>query len=117
MKKINVYDFTGERAILDSDGDMVYQEVLSCLKENENVELSFENVTTILSIFTTSAIGQLYKNFDSEFLNEHLTISHMSTEDLISLKRVNERAKQFYSEPQNTTAFLEGEIFNGSDNY
>lgn len=116
MLKINVYDITGERAILDSDGDLIYNKIVSALSNNNDVELSFENVTTILSIFTTSAIGQLYKKFTSDFLNKHLKITHMSPDDLISLKRVNERAKQFYSSPESMTDFLEGEIFDENNN-
>ena len=73
MLKINVYDITGERAILDSDGDLIYNKIVSALSNNNDVELSFENVTTILSIFTTSAIGQLYKKFTSDNIN-HLTL-------------------------------------------
>lgn len=117
MKLIKVYDITGERAILDSDGDIIYQKLLSAFSNKEYVELSFEQVTTILSIFTSSAIGQLYKEYDSAFLNKHLTITHMSPEDRKSLKRVNERAKQFYSSPEHMTAFLEGEIFNEHNDY
>lgn len=112
MFNLKVYEITGERAVLDSDGDIVYQKLLEAFSQNQNVELDFSGVTTILSIFTNSAVGQLYKHYDSEFLNSHLKITHMSVEDMLSLKRVNERAKQFYSSPTDTSQFLKGEIFN-----
>lgn len=112
MFNLKVYEITGERAVLDSDGDIVYQKLLEAFSQNQSVELDFSGVTTILSIFTNSAVGQLYKHYDSEFLNSHLKITHMSVEDMLSLKRVNERAKQFYSSPTDTSQFLKGEIFN-----
>lgn len=110
MFNLKVYEITGERAILDSDGDIVYQKLLNAFSNNEHVELDFSGVTTILSIFTNSAIGQLYKHYNSDFLNDHLKITHMSPEDMLSLKRVNERAKQFYTSPEDTSQFLKGEI-------
>lgn len=116
MYKISIYDTTGERAVLDSDGDIIFHKILSAFEENECVELDFSNVTTILSIFTNSAIGQLYRKYNSDFLNNHLKITNMSTEDMLSLKRVNERAKQFYSSPSDATEFLKGDVFIETDN-
>ena len=40
----------------------------------------------------------------------------MSPEDMLSLKRVNERAKQFYTSPEDTSQFLKGEIFDEWNN-
>ena len=58
MFNLKVYEITGERAILDSDGDIVYQKLLNAFSNNEHVELDFSGVTTILSIVTNSASGQ-----------------------------------------------------------
>lgn len=108
---IKIKDYTGERAVLDSDGDKVCKLIKIALKENDIVVLDFGGVNTILSIFTNAAIGALYEDYTSEFLNEHLKIENMSLEDKKSLKRVNERAKQFYSEKNSMRAFLEEEVF------
>lgn len=111
MITIKVYEITGERAVLDSDGDIVYMKLQEAFDRGESVTLDFADVTTILSIFTNSAIAQLYTNRTSAFLNQHLKIVNMSADDLVSLKRVIDRGKEFYSSPDEAQAFLEGEIF------
>lgn len=112
MKTIRVYDITGVRAVLDSDGDIIFSMIVDEFSKGEDVTLDFIKVNTVLSMFMNSAIAQLYGKYTSQYLNEHLTIANMSLDDKITLKRVNDRAKQFYAEKKDMQQFLEEDVFN-----
>lgn len=112
MIKINVYDITGSRAVTDSpQGENVFQKICEGFEKGEKVELDFCNVKTILSMFLNSAVAPLYSRYSSDFLNQHLSIKNMDPEDKDVLKRVNERAKQFYSEKNSNMELSRSEIY------
>ncbi len=112
MKTIKIFDITGSRAVMDSpDGDKIYQMINEALLNKENVVLDFGKVNTILSMFLNSAIAPLYNDFDTDFLNKHLTITNMSDEDKATLKRVNMRAKQFYQERKNGSTLRMEDVY------
>ncbi|CRZ34602.1 uncharacterized protein DUF4325 [Herbinix hemicellulosilytica] len=116
MVYIMVFNITGERAVLDSDGDIIFDKIVKAFEKNEDVTLDFKGVNTILSIFMNSAIGHLYSKYTSDYLSKHLIIKNMSKEDLLTLKRVNERAKQFYSQQSDMSEFLREDVFNEQKN-
>lgn len=65
-------------------------------RTNQVVHVDFSDMTTVLSTFLNNAIGTLYKDYTSEFLNENLKIENLSDDDMFILKRVIKRAKEFY---------------------
>lgn len=97
---INVIDYIGDRATDMRQGDEIYKLVIEGFNQNEKVYIDFSNMTTILSTFLNNAIGTLYKDYTSEFLNENLKIVNLCQDDLYILKRVINRAKDFYTKPQ-----------------
>ena len=66
------------------------------LENDLKMVLDFNNIELITSTFLNAAIGQLYDKYDSPFLNSHLKIKNMSKEDLGLLKKVVERAKEYF---------------------
>ncbi len=99
MKTIDVAKIIDkDLAIMDTDGQKVFDNISEALKNNEIVVLDFSGISLIISAFMNAAIGQLYRDYDSNFLNNKLKIEGLSPDDLTLLKRVNERAKIFYSE-------------------
>ncbi len=52
---------------------------------------------TVLSTFLNNAIGTLYKDYTSDFLNANLKIVNLNEDDMFILRRVIKRAKDFYS--------------------
>lgn len=103
---IKVYDEIGDRATDMQQGDTIYEKIISGFSIHEIVKIDFSGMNTILSTFLNNAIGALYRDYSSEFLNENLKIINLCPEDLFILKRVIERAKDFYSNPQNITNAL-----------
>ena len=64
------------------------------------VRLSFEGVEDLTTAFLNSAIGQLYADHSEEELRRVLLPPEGSPEHLTRLKRVVDRAKEFFRDPE-----------------
>lgn len=104
---IRVIEYVGDRATDMKQGDEIYNLIIDGFNKNEIVHIDFSNMTTILSTFLNNAIGTLYKDYTSEFLNENLKIKNLCKDDLFILKRVINRAKDFYAKPQVVQSVLD----------
>jgi hypothetical protein len=94
--------------VASEDGQKVYDAIAEAIASGDQVQLSFEGVEDLTSAFLNAAIGQLYGEFDEELLKERLLPPvGASDEDLILLKRVVQRAKQYFSDPK---VFEEAEV-------
>lgn len=98
---IRVADIIGSPLCISAeDGQKVYEKLVPLLKQDRKVTISFERVTTIISLFLNAAIGQLYGDFDEDRLNSLLSVTNMTDDDLEMLKRVVDNAKRYYANPQ-----------------
>jgi len=104
---IRILDYVGDRATDMRQGDKIYELIVDGFNKQEKVYLDFSDMTTILSTFLNNAIGTLYRDYTSEFLNENLKIENLCNEDLFILKRVINRAKDFYAKPQVVQSVLD----------
>lgn len=107
---IRVLDYVGDRATDMKQGDEIYKLIIGGFSQQEKVYIDFSDMTTILSTFLNNAIGTLYKDYTSEFLNENLKIKNLCIEDLFILKRVINRAKDFYSKPKIIQSVLDDSL-------
>lgn len=107
---IRVLDYVGDRATDMKQGDEIYELIIDGFSRQEKVYLDFSDMTTILSTFLNNAIGTLYKDYTSEFLNENLKIENLCKDDLFILKRVINRAKDFYAKPQLVQSALDNHL-------
>lgn len=96
--KINIFEQIGSNAAVSSeDGEVLYKRIIKGLAEKDIVIiLDFANIELITSTFLNAAIGQLYGRFDSPFLKERLKVNNLAKEDLELLKKVVERAKEYF---------------------
>lgn len=104
---INVLQRIGDRATDMQQGDAICTEIISGFEKQETVEIDFSGMKTVLSTFLNNAIGALYKDYSSDFLNQNLKISNLCDEDMFILKRVISRAKDFYAQPQRVSDVLD----------
>ncbi len=88
--------------VASEDGEKVHAAIVSALREGKKVVLSFKGVTDLTSAFLNSAVGQLYSGeFPEELIRQQLCPpTNASQEDLLLLKRVVERAKEFFRNPE-----------------
>ncbi|MFQ5709446.1 MAG: STAS-like domain-containing protein [bacterium] len=94
---INIFEKIGSTAAVSSeDGDLLFKLISKAFKNEAKVILDFNNIDLLTSTFLNAAIGQLYGFFDGSFLKEHLAIQNMEKDDLVLLKKVVERAKEYF---------------------
>lgn len=81
------------------DGQKVYEQILKAFKDGNQVKISFEGVEDLTTAFLNTAVGQLYGIFTDEEIKLKLTVVNYEQEDLTILKRVVDRAKEFFKDP------------------
>ncbi len=104
---IKVLEVVGDRATDMKQGDQIYNRIIEQFEKNQEVQLDFQGMVTILSTFLNNAIGTLYKDYSSDFLNHNLKIINMNEDDLFILSRVTKRAKDFYSNEKKISQVLD----------
>lgn len=110
MKKIriNLFEQIGSTAAVSSeDGESLYKSIEKALEKTDLVVvLDFINIELITSTFLNAAIGQLYNKYDSPFLRKRLKVENMAREDLELLKKVVERAKEYFKDKKGFNASI-----------
>ena len=97
---INVVKVVGDSiCVTDEDGKKVYDVINDALSDGKKIIISFDGVTDLTSAFLNNAIGQLYGNFDEAFVKSKLSVTDMPKNDVVILKRVVDRAKSFFDDP------------------
>ena len=102
QEELNVLAIVGTGlCVASDDGQKLYEAIAAAFRKGLNVRLSFAGVEDLTSAFLNSAIGQLYSGeFSEEHIRAHLLPPvDLSQEDLLLLKRVVERAKEFFRNP------------------
>ncbi|MFA6450873.1 MAG: STAS-like domain-containing protein [bacterium] len=98
---IKMTDVIGRSLCMSSDdGEKVYKEIVKTLHDGQKVALSFEGAE-VISAFLNVAVGQLYNGqFAEDFISSNIRPINAPPDDLHLLKRVVERAKVFYKDPE-----------------
>lgn len=98
---IHVADIIGSQLCISAeDGQKVFEKIVVLLRQGKQVNISFEQVTMIISLFLNAAIGQLYNEFNEDELKSRLTVSGLADDDLAMLKRVLDNARRYYADPK-----------------
>ena len=100
-RTIEIAQLIGSKlCIASDDGEKVHDAIVAAIEAGDTVRLSFEGVEDLTSSFLNAAIGQLYGKFSEEELRSYLLppVGCLS-DDLALLKRVVERAKGFFKDP------------------
>ena len=113
IRKREVYDYTPkttdeiylllkdilqhDTAITYEDGEKVYALISQALTEEKKVILDFQGITLVIPAFLHAAIGELYKDFDSDFLNNHLTFINIEETNKALLDMTMELAQEYFS--------------------
>ncbi len=109
--KIKVYNIVGNSSCIEADdGQLIFNLLERVFKENHVAQLDFQNVEMVISAFLNTAVGQLYRDYDANFIKEHLGVVNMQPEDMVLLKRTVDTAKLFYSDPDRLQKSID-EIF------
>ena len=102
---ISVRDVVGsEFCTASEDGEKVHDVIVATLRQGKTVRLSFKQVRDLTSAFLNTAVGQLYNEYsEAEIKDRLMPPTHASKDDLVLLKRVVDRAKAFFKQPDTFT--------------
>jgi hypothetical protein len=87
----------GEYGITLNDGRTVYAAIQPLLIQGNVINLDFQDVTIFASPFFNAAIGRLFSEFDSDYLNEHLHFNNLPSAGEGTLRQVLKNAKDYYT--------------------
>ena len=72
--------------------------------------LDFSSLKIITTAFLNSAIGQLYSLFSSEKLKESLSIENITDSDMLLLKKVTDRAKEYFANKEKMDSIIKSAL-------
>ena len=86
--------------VASDDGQKVHKHLDAALRENQEVVLSFHNVTALTTAFLTAVIGELYETFSEEEIHSLLKVEDIAPDDLALLECVVRDVKLYFKDPQ-----------------
>jgi len=97
--RLLVADLIGnDTAVSTDDGDSVFQNIKSGFTTGKLVTLDFDKINLLTTAFLNAAIGQLYSEYNSDFLNSNLKLTNVASEDKILFVKVIQRAKEYFED-------------------
>jgi len=94
---IRVVDIVGGPICASTDdGQKLYEKIVSVIRDDTNVVLSFDQVKHLIPVFFNAAIGKLYEDFTEERINQSISFRDMPEgwEDLH--RHLMARAKDYF---------------------
>jgi small nuclear ribonucleoprotein (snRNP)-like protein len=106
---IRVEDLIKSKVCISSErGEKLYEAIISAVRMGKKTYVSFDGITCISSAFLDSAIGELYNGeFSKKELKEKISIIGLKEDDLFIMRRVAERAEEFFKNPQKIESLFE----------
>jgi hypothetical protein len=99
--RISMFEVVGSPfCVASDDGQKIYDRLDAALKANQDVVLSFHNVTALTGAFLGTAIGQLYGTFSEEKIRSLLKVENAKPDDLRLLKSAVNNAKLYFKDPE-----------------
>lgn len=103
--ELRVVDFGSEKAVASEDGMGLYAVIRDELRSGHSVLLDFDGVYTLTSAFLNAAIGQLLATYTPDELRAKVLIKSDDQDALRLIRRVVERAKDYFDDPDRHVAF------------
>jgi len=114
--KINIFELIGSHAAVSTaDGENLFDRIKKAFESKMNIALDFNNIELITSTFLNSSIGKLYGQYTNEIIKEYLAVENMSEDDLVLLKKVVDRAKEYFKEREKIDRAIEEALGDDED--
>ena len=99
--RISLFEIVGSPfCVASDDGQKIHNHLDAALRVNQEVVLSFRNVTALTAAFLNTAIGQLYGTFGENHIRDLLRVEDAEQDDLALLKRVVDNAELYFKNPK-----------------
>jgi STAS-like domain of unknown function (DUF4325) len=106
--RVDVFNIVGGEYCIEADeGQKIFEIIKKAINENLLVIVSFRNIKRITTAFLNNAIGQLLRDYKEEDIKAKVSYEDVSDVDRMRIKRVNQTAKLFYSDPGKMKRVLE----------
>lgn len=96
VKVVTLLD--GPFAVSTEDGEKLFHIINQKFEKSKPIKVDFDKIELIVSTFLNASIGQLYGIYPVELIQKNLTIKNMTNEDLSILKKVTDRAKEYFKD-------------------
>lgn len=98
MKTLKIRDLIKmDFAVTTDDGDSIFKILDQHFQNGEKIILDFSEIAILTTAFLNAAIGQLYSKYSSEDISIYLKLDKISNSDLLLVKTVNQRAKEYFA--------------------
>ena len=99
--RISMFEVVGSPfCVASDDGEKIHKHLDAALRSNQEVVLSFHNVTALTGAFLSAAIGQLYGTFSEEKIQSLLKVEDANPDDLRLLRSAVNNAKLYFKDPE-----------------
>ena len=99
--QISMFEVVGSPFCVSTDaGQKIYDLLDTALKADQEVVLSFHNVTALTGAFLSTAVGQLYGTFSEKKIHSLLKVEDAEPMDLALLDRAIRNAKLYFEDPE-----------------
>ncbi len=85
-----------ELAVSSDRADILFVFLKDVLERNEKIELSFESIDFLLTVFVNDSIGKLYEYFPADQI-ENIVIVNAEKSILDTIERVKRKSREFYN--------------------
>ena len=102
---------TDNMAVTPVEGQPIYEQIVEFLKAGDTIELDFSDLQICTTAFLNVIIGNLYKDYTSELLKEKIKFQGLDMPMRERIKKVSDRAKQFYKDQESYTNIIESSIY------
>jgi len=110
MNKLDVDKIINSQiAVSPIKGEVLYKSIISSILKKEEVCLDFKNITQLTTAFLNSAIGDLYKVYNSDELNQYLKVEGLDELDKYLFAKVINRSKLTIEENDELQSDLKGD--------
>lgn len=102
---------TDNMAVTPAEGQPIYEEIIEHLIQGDVVELDFSDLQICTTAFLNVVIGNLYKDYTSDQLKEGIKFNGLDIPLSERIKKVTDRAKQFYKNQTVYTNMIESALY------
>lgn len=99
---VKIFQVVGSSvAVSSSKGDEIFKLIDKALQNELTINIDFGDIKILTTAFLNSAIGQLYSKYTSNELKKTLRLHNISDSDKLLLKKVTDRAKEYFADREN----------------
>ena len=99
--RISMFEIVGSPfCVASDDGEKVRKHLDAALRSNQEIVLSFHNVTALTGAFLSAAIGQLYGTFREKKIQSLLKVKDAKPDDVRLLRSAVNNAKLYFKNPE-----------------